>query len=198
MAITQKFLDWQQPALQSAAEYLLTANRQENLLALDHVIVVVPGRLAGRRLQEILLERTQAEQLGFLPPQIVTVGRLPELLYEARQPFANDLEQRLAWVAAIKACDPQVRAKVFPHLPEGDQPEQWLHYGSLLWHLHRELAGDAHDDRVAGNDGALFDKGAPGDDAVRADHGAVHDRRVDADQAVVADGAAVDRTVMGD
>jgi len=145
MAITQKFLDWQQPALHSAAEYLLTAYRQENLLALDHVIVVVPGRLAGRRLQEILLERTQAEQLGFLPPQIVTVGRLPELLYEARQPFANDLEQRLAWVAAIKACDPQVRAKVFPHLPEGDPPEQWLHYGSLLWHLHRELAGDAHD-----------------------------------------------------
>ena len=145
MSITRKFLDWEKPILHSAADFLMESFCQQEQLALDQVIVVVPGSQAGRRLREILLQQTQNQKLSYIPPEILTVGRLPEKLYEAKYPFATDFEQQLAWIQAIQNCDPSKREKVFSHLPEEGSFSEWLQYGSMLWQLHRELAADALD-----------------------------------------------------
>lgn len=145
MGIAKQLVDWNQPLLCTAADYLLGRFRQGNMVSLSHVVLVLPGRRAGRRLLEILLERTEAENLAFVPPEIVTAGTLPELLYDPQRPFASDVVQRLAWIRAIKETERSLVEQVFPQLPTEDASDQWLLLGSMLWRLHRELAADALD-----------------------------------------------------
>lgn len=145
MAITRLFFDWSRPALSQVADYLLehfggTAAGQE-----ARVIVAVPGGRAERRLLELLVNRAAARGRGLVPPQIVTVGRLPELLYRPQKPWASPLTQQLAWVKAVAQCGPQVAAELFPAAPPEGDLFAWLALGDLLGRLHRELAGEAQD-----------------------------------------------------
>jgi hypothetical protein len=104
MPIRRRFFDWKQPALAAAADYLWDAyarveplagkSRQKNNdLAswdLDRVIVALPGSRARRRLLELLVGRAEERRAVLVPPRIVTVGQLPELLYELKKPLADD------------------------------------------------------------------------------------------------------------
>src|SRR5215467_14245966 len=120
MAIRREFLDWRQPGLGAAAEYLRERFERDGELDLSGVIVVVPGGRAGRRLLEILVgiaEGTEGngrqERLPHLvltPPEIVTPERFPELLYEAKWPFADVLTQQLAWIEALRQAPRDVVA----------------------------------------------------------------------------------------
>src|SRR5204862_1555798 len=94
MPIQRVFVDWQRPALAVAAEWLISFARRSgsaDSADLRQVIVVVPGRRAGRRLLELLVQ--QAEEAGVVlsPPQILTEGSFPEQLYTPQKPFANRL-----------------------------------------------------------------------------------------------------------
>src|SRR5262249_2364605 len=100
--IRREFLGWDQPALPEAARRLGVRYRQGDSLDLGRVIVVVPGQRAGRRLQELLAFHAVDEKLRFPPPKIVTEGRLPEMLYTPKLPFASDLVQDLAWAQALR------------------------------------------------------------------------------------------------
>lgn len=145
MEIRREFLGCSTPALVLTADYLLNRYRSSDTIALAGVALVVPGRRAGRSLLEVLLERADAEELVLMPPQIVTAGTLPELLYKPKRPFAGDMAQRLAWTKALKETDRARVAQVFPRLPSDEASDQWLRLGSMLWRLHRELAADALD-----------------------------------------------------
>ncbi len=79
------------------------------------------------------------------PPQIVTPGHLPELLYEAKQPFASDVTQQLAWVKMLQETGPAELAPLIARLPERDDFPTWLALGQMLSELHRELAADGLD-----------------------------------------------------
>ncbi len=141
MPMTRKFLEWHQPALLAVVEYLIDEYAIQDVLNLDDVVIVVPGRRAGRRLLEILVERT-ARISDFVPPRIETVGTLPELLYKSKQPFASDLVQKLAWARALKNVDRDLIAQVVPQISSENDPVRWMDLGELLWRLHRELAAD--------------------------------------------------------
>ena len=78
MPITRKFIDWSRPALPEAAQILARDYTRDGTFDLQQVVVVLPGRRAGRRLAEILVELSERESLTFLPPEITTVGALPE------------------------------------------------------------------------------------------------------------------------
>src|SRR5437879_3992971 len=93
--IQREFLGWDRPALSEAVLRIAARYRHGPDLDLGKVVVVVPGQRAGRRLQELLAYLAEDEKLRLTPPEVVTEGRLPEMLYTPKQPFANDMVQNL-------------------------------------------------------------------------------------------------------
>jgi hypothetical protein len=143
MPITRKLLDWNQPALPAAAEYLIARYRREASLDLSVALVVLPVARAGRRLLEILVLRADELGLALVPPAILTTGALPEQLYQPKRPFANTLTQQLAWAHALRKVPPDRLRPFLPHPPAADDALRWLALGEILRRLHEELAEDA-------------------------------------------------------
>ena len=112
MAISKVFLDWKAPALPATAAYLSERYAAAGVLDLQQTLVVTPGGRAGRRLLELLVEYAEAHHLALVPPQIVTMGQLPELLYETPRPFAPALTQQLAWVTALRQTERPIVASL--------------------------------------------------------------------------------------
>src|SRR4051794_20990973 len=118
MGIRREFLDWQRPALASAGELLARRFAKNGELDLGNVVVVVPGGRAARRLLELLVTKAGDDGLLLTPPAIVTPEALPELLYEAKWPFADVLTQQLAWVEALRNAPRELISRFLPHPPE--------------------------------------------------------------------------------
>jgi hypothetical protein len=144
-AIRREFLGWDRPALPEAARRLATRYRQGQTLDLGQVIVVVPGKRAGRRLQELLAFQAEDEELRLTPPQVVTEGTLPEKLYTPKLPFASDLVQDLAWAQALRELPVDELQRIVPHPPAPSDTLRWVELGKVLRELHCELAADGLD-----------------------------------------------------
>ncbi len=157
MPINRVFLGWSRPALAVAAEYLVKRFRHSGALDLTGVILAVPGGRAGRRLEELLLERSEAAGLNFSPPAMITVGQLPEQLYVAQRPFADRLTQQLAWVEALRNTEDRYLRQLVTELPADSDLAGRLALGEMLARLHRELAGDGLDFRQVAECGARLD-----------------------------------------
>ena len=82
MGIQRHFLGIERPALQTAAEFIGERFATRNQLDLSGVLIVTPGARAGRRLNELLCKWAQTHHRRFLPAEITTESRVPELLYE--------------------------------------------------------------------------------------------------------------------
>src|SRR5688572_112382 len=132
MAITRKLLDWNQPALPAAADYLIARYRRDAALDLGGAIVVLPVARAGRRLLEILVLRCEELGLTLMPPAILTTGTLPEQLYRPKRPFADTLTQQLAWAHALRQIPAERLRPFLPHPPATDDALRWLALGELL------------------------------------------------------------------
>lgn len=140
MQFPTQYLDWSQPALPTAAEVLLRRyDRSRRVCDLSHVLVVFPGKQSGRRFQEILTQQTEGR---LIPPTIITVGRLPEYLYELKKPFASPLTQSLAWAEALKSLPRNRLSAVIPQPPDDSDMDAWIRLGEMLSRQHRELAAD--------------------------------------------------------
>ena len=142
MVIAQKFLGLDQPALTQAADYLIDRFRRQHTADLGGVTVVLPGGRAGRRLLELLVDKCAALELLFTPPQITTVGQLPELLYQAKRPFADELTQKLTWSNALQQVDPKKLDLLLATVPKFTDTHFWFDFAGVLQALHRELASD--------------------------------------------------------
>lgn len=140
-----RFLDWNLPALPQVVDDLIRRFRSSEEgsevreLDLSQVIAVFPGRQAGRRFLELLVEKTAGR---CLPPQVLTVGSLPELLYEPKQPFASALTQTLAWADALRSTPRAELEVIVPQPPPDEDLDAWMNLGELLARQHRELAAD--------------------------------------------------------
>ncbi|MBC8353089.1 MAG: PD-(D/E)XK nuclease family protein [Planctomycetes bacterium] len=157
MPIRRIFLGLDQPALFSAAGYLLDKYRRGIAANLRGVIVVVPGRRAGRRLLEILVEKGEAEGLLLTPPLIETVGTLPEQLYAPQRPFANDLTQDLAWTRALQLTPNEALLAVIPNPPMDEEDDRWFELGRTFRRQHVELAADGLEFRDVAVNGTALD-----------------------------------------
>jgi ATP-dependent helicase/nuclease subunit B len=157
MPIKRVFLGWNRPALIIAADYLVDQYRQAKSLDLSQVILAVPGGRAGRRLEELLLERSEAAGLTLAPPTMITVGQLPEELYVAQRPFADRLTQQLAWVEALRKTEDRHLQQLVSELPAENDLASRLALGEMLARLHRELAGDGLDFREVAKCGARLE-----------------------------------------
>lgn len=152
-SVLRRFIGWDQPTVIQAVDELFTRFVDCDAWDMRDVVIVLPSGLAKRRLQELLALRamgTQDKTSGvansarkvMYPPQIVTVGQLPEELYVAKFPFASDLVQVLTWVSALQKTEPELLQRIVPVPPPMSASEQWLELGKLISTVHRELASD--------------------------------------------------------
>ncbi len=141
-------LDASRGVLPAAAEWLLAhacdPAGADGAADLSHVMVVVPGRRAGHRLLEILLDLAASRSLDLAPPETVTLGKLPELLYKPARPLADDAVEILAWVAAIVDSSEADRERIAPGIAcppgIGDARGRLVEVARSLAAAHRELA----------------------------------------------------------
>ncbi|MCA9064729.1 MAG: PD-(D/E)XK nuclease family protein [Planctomycetaceae bacterium] len=142
MTLSRHFLDWNQPALPAAADYLIQRFATDSTLDLSRVTLVLPGRRAARRIVEILLQKAGDRYPDWLPPQTVTFERLPELLYRQQLELADDLTQLLVWRQALYSIPAAELAAALPHIPDKDSPTAWMSLCQTLRRQHNELASD--------------------------------------------------------
>ncbi len=142
MPIRREFLDWTSPALEAVVDRLIEEHSILGMCDLSNVIAVFPGSRAGRRFLELLAEKTHGQNS---PPEVVTVGDLPEKLYEPKRPFANPLTQRLAWVDALRSRPRERIGRLVSQVPEDHDVDAWMSLGALLSDQHTELAADQLD-----------------------------------------------------
>ncbi|QDU38878.1 ATP-dependent helicase/deoxyribonuclease subunit B [Maioricimonas rarisocia] len=142
MPITRTFLDWDRPALPAVVDELIRTRSRNGQCDLSRCVIVFPGRRAGRRFLELLAEKTDGRHR---PPQIVTIGELPELFYEPKRPFAPELVQKLAWAEAFRRLPEEQTSKVVRRVPDADDFDGWQALGELLWRQHTELAAEGRD-----------------------------------------------------
>jgi hypothetical protein len=152
------FLGWDHPALESAADWLLnqaqpralrTANSTQTdsfksrgkpvaLIDLANLLVVIPAARARRRLLQLLSIRAAARNASLLPPEIVTVGNLPEHLYDSAQPLADSATRLLTWLTAFQSLTLEERRLFLPRLAAEDLTRE-LSFAQQLVELHRRL-----------------------------------------------------------
>ena len=98
----RRWLGWDGPILPRVVQQLRSEYAVGDTWDMRQVMIVLPGGLARRRLGELLAVAAKQHGLILYPPQIVTVGTLPEQLYVAKFPFASELVQQLAWMKALQ------------------------------------------------------------------------------------------------
>jgi hypothetical protein len=129
------FLGWEAPALSRAVAWLRPYAQQQEW-DLSSLLIAVPAARAGRRLMELLVTAAGGALPG--PPTIVTLGRLPDELFEPETPIADELHARLARTLALRQAPAEQREPLLPNPPaEDDWPGWWTLSGQL-----HELATD--------------------------------------------------------
>ncbi len=139
MSIRRKFFDWSRPALPQIVEWLCQEYRCRDYVDLSEVVLVFPGRRAARHCARLLTEATGGR---YSPPELITVGSLPEILYVPKYPFANRVVQRLAWAEALRTSPQSVWEELLGERPDDGDEERWQMLGDLLARHHLELARD--------------------------------------------------------
>ncbi len=135
-------IDWHQPALPATAEWLVSKWAGGDTLDMSGLVLVLPTSRSGRRLLELLMDRSETDGRVFTPPEITTIGNVPELLYRPSRPLASGLVQSLAWVRALQES-PEAELREFTRMiPQRDDSLGWRSLASLLGHWHQELAGN--------------------------------------------------------
>lgn len=106
-------------------------------------LVVLPGARAGRRLKELLLDRAEMMGRALRPPEISTVGGLPERLYHPRLPAPDPVVDRQAWRLAVSTIDRSRLAKIM-RLPQdagtGDHGLTAV-LSSVVQELYQQVSG---------------------------------------------------------
>ncbi len=136
------WLGWDGPILPRVVQQLRSKYAVGDTWDMRQVMIVLPGGLARRRLGELLAVAAKQYGLILYPPQIVTVGTLPEQLYVAKFPFASDLVQQLAWMKALRETSTAELTQIVPLPPAKSATQQWLELAKIFTGIHRELASD--------------------------------------------------------
>ena len=149
--VERVFLGWDAPALPRAAERLWVrfgpdfrdAEGLEAGAEPREVLVAVPGRRAGRRLEELLVERAEAAGAAdWRPPRIEAVGEATDALVRFRQPRAGSLVRELTWLQVVQSAGPQALAALVTSTPDREDVAGWIALAELVRGLHGEVAAE--------------------------------------------------------
>ncbi len=138
------FLGLDRPPLVTAIEWLErepSAEEEKSVWSLGQYIIVVPTERSKFRFEQLLAERSEAENRNLDPPMVVTLGELPELLYVSKKELASELVQQIAWANALA----EITASQFKKLTgreEDERPADWQPLAAMIGALHDRLAAD--------------------------------------------------------
>ncbi|MCB0343752.1 MAG: PD-(D/E)XK nuclease family protein [Bdellovibrionales bacterium] len=141
MELTRNFVGWNEPFLKAVARLLLEEWGGGSTADMRDVYVVLPGRRAARRLEELLAQESDSTNLALFPPSFITPGVLPELLYVCEREIATPVQEILAWQISIGRLDAGELRKLVK-LP-ADSRLDWkssLELAECLASLWRELS----------------------------------------------------------
>ena len=142
MADQTTYLGWDSPPLNLLQEWLAKRFTVGSLLDLSNVTIVLPTANAIRQLQQGLTRSSNNKGFAFLPPEMTTIGGLPETLYPHKPP-ADTSFQQLAWYKAITETSRAGNLKdLLPHAPPLNNRLAWQHLADAVAKVHRELSGD--------------------------------------------------------
>ncbi len=148
------FLGLSQPPLRTAAQRIVqraVESAADNAqVDLSGTLVVLPTLRSCRRLLQLLIEAADEQNAIFTPPQIITVGDLPEQLYSAEKSLAGDLAQQIAWAKALDQSPPEIIEDLTGISAEeqdvnpahDDHLKDWQPLAQLMVRLHTRLASD--------------------------------------------------------
>jgi hypothetical protein len=141
--IERIFLDWQQPCLPLAANWIIDRYGRGRFDRMVDLVVVVPGRRAGRRLLELLVDTADRLGLRPCPPRVVTPAGLDEILISGLGAAAPRLLRELAWAKAAATLSPDDAEAVIGPPPAADELSRWLSIAATLERLHADVSADA-------------------------------------------------------
>lgn len=121
-----------------AAAHRLAAAYEASSPLLESAVVVLPVGRANRRLRELLLEEADQRSIRIPPPRTVTVGAVPEMLYQPALPPGSDLVLRRLWADALRAVDRDLLQAVFPQLPNDDDLTGWHNLARIVGQVHQQ------------------------------------------------------------
>ncbi len=134
--VHREFLGWSEPALPLAADWLLEKFGPD----MSALTMVLPGRRAGRRLIELLVQRAPA---AWSPPQMATLAEVTDMLVDYPRPRAGVYQRTLCWTMALQGCDPAQLQHLLSTPPQPNDLQGWWKLAELLDRLHAELAAEA-------------------------------------------------------
>ena len=144
MTLERFFAGTDRPVLLEAVDFLAGRFACGDELDLSGVVVVVPGRRAGRRLLELLVQRHGDRWPGLRPPVIETFEGFPEHLYPVQRPLAPELTQLLVWMSALYAVPAERLRAAIPHRPPVQSVPAWVSLCQSLRRQHADLAAELH------------------------------------------------------
>lgn len=154
------FLGWDRAALRTAAALLAEHYSDGETLDMGAATVVLPGARPGRRLRSLLLDEAASRGVRLVPPRIITIGSLPELLYTPARPLAPDALSRRAWARALRRLPAARLARLFSAAPDPGDVRGWARLARTVAALHQEVGGAglrfADVAACCGGDGLLF------------------------------------------
>ncbi|MBL4808500.1 MAG: PD-(D/E)XK nuclease family protein [Phycisphaerales bacterium] len=145
---TRHFLGWDQPALDSAAQWIFDRFVQNSELDLSDVHLVLPGRRAARTLLGNLVDLCESQGIVLIPPitmtpleiPAATIGRASEIEgMGGLGRHASKLSRKLAWIQALQDCDPSMLAEILPAPPETQDLGHWIGIGGWIAGVSDEL-----------------------------------------------------------
>jgi ATP-dependent helicase/nuclease subunit B len=161
--VHREFLGWSQPALPQAADWLLNQYGAD----LAAVTIVLPGRRAGRRLMELLVQRAPA---AWCPPNLATLAEVSDMLVAYPRPRVGIYQRILCWTLALQACSHADLLCLLSTPPAENDWPAWWKLAELLDRLHVELAAEAltfADILGSDHDGLSFLSAAPAQEVER-------------------------------
>jgi ATP-dependent helicase/nuclease subunit B len=146
MSVERYFLGGAGPFLPRVADFIYGRFAAGGALDLSAVLVVTPSGRSGRRLLELLIDRCAVDQGGrplvLTPPEIITVGQLPERLYESRAEAErlNALPALFLRLESLRGMDGESLQRVVRHPPDPDDLVGWSALAAQLDALAMDLA----------------------------------------------------------
>lgn len=135
--VDRVFLGSDRPALHAAADWLLSEQADDSF-ALGDTLIVVPGGRAKRRLEELLVQRS--EGLALVPPRIITPGSLADALLPPKSPsVAGRLTSLLTWANVLREADEALTHAVVPQAPSRDDWPGWWSLAEQIMQAADEL-----------------------------------------------------------
>jgi len=118
------------------AEWLTQEIASESPHDLSDFILCLPGRQAGRRLEELVLRRVGS----MIRPQIVTLGSLPQLFQSKSVATTHPVELQLLMHEVCSSLSSVEAEVLFPGLSLSQRPRQVSALASSLKSIREELA----------------------------------------------------------